>query len=197
MSARTASGGAPSGSAHAPEPHQTWWLTEALRWIRVLVVAAITVSLIQTYVVQLSRVKSISMQPTLYERDWLFVDKISLEFGHPKRGDVVILKDPSNGQDNKKLLVKRVIGVPGDSVQARGGTLYVNGKPADEPYTDSMIEDGDMGPITVTAGHYFVMGDNRRQGASMDSRSFGLIPEKSIQARAELIVWPVQHWHFL
>lgn len=184
-------------AAREPKPDTPGWLAEALRWIRALVIAAVVVSLLQTFVFQLSRVKSISMQPTLYERDWLIADKISLAFGHPKRGDVVILKDPSDGPDKKRLLVKRVVGTPGDLVEASGGRLYVNGKPADEPYTDAAIEDGDMGPVTVTAGHYFVMGDNRHWGASKDSRSFGLVPEKAIKARAELIVWPVRHWGYL
>ncbi|CAM3673737.1 signal peptidase I [Cohnella lubricantis] len=189
--------GAASDIVQAPQPRQPRWLAEALRFIRALVIAAAIVSLLQSFVCQLSRVKSISMEPTLYERDWLLADKISLAFGHPRRGDIVILKDPDPDSDQKKLLVKRVVGAPGDRIEARGGRLYVNGMPEAEPYTDSVIEDGDMGPVTVTAGYYFVMGDNRHWGASKDSRSFGLVPEKTIKARADLIVWPIKHWNSL
>lgn len=197
MSSPAAYGAGASGTEREQRPRSPRFLTEALRLLQALVIAAVIVSLLQTYFFQLSRVKSISMQPTLYERDWLIVDKIGMRLGHLKRGDVVILKDPSIGPDKKKLLVKRVVGAPGDTVEARGGMLYVNGRAADEPYTDTMIEDGDMEPVTVTAGYYFVMGDNRHWGASKDSRSFGLVPQQAIKARAELIVWPAKHWGYL
>ncbi|WP_027092921.1 signal peptidase I [Cohnella thermotolerans] len=192
-----ASDSVPSGRTRAARPGKPAWLKELWDWAKALAVAAVVVIVLQVYVFQLSKVKSVSMQPTLYEREWLFINKIAYEFGHPKRGDVVILKDPSEGADKKKLLVKRVIGVPGDTVEVRDGQLYVNGRLEVEAYTDSAIEDGDFKRVTVDAGHYFVMGDNRRLGASKDSRIFGEVPEKTIKGQAELILWPIARWRRL
>lgn len=170
------------------------WRKELWGWIRTLAIAFGIVLLLRTYVFQISTVKSISMQPTLYESEWLFINKIVYVFSHPKRGDVVILRDPEEDAGGQRYLVKRVIGEPGDTVEIRNGLLYVNGERLIEPYTDTAIEDGDMSPVRVSAGHYFVMGDNRRFAASRDSRSFREVPEERIVGRAEFILWPVTSW---
>jgi signal peptidase I len=170
------------------------WRKELWGWIRTLAIAFGIVLLLRTYVFQISTVRSISMQPTLYEREWLFINKVVYVFGHPKRGDVIILQDPEKEAGNPHYLVKRVIGEPGDTVEIRNGFVYVNGERLVEPYTDTVIEDGDMSPVRVSAGHYFVMGDNRRFAASRDSRSFREVPEERIVGRAEFILWPVTSW---
>nr|WP_313731907.1 signal peptidase I [Cohnella nanjingensis] len=176
------------------KPPRPAWLREVVDWAKAIAIALVIVFLLKTFVFQLSTVKSISMQPTLYEREWLFINKIVYETGHPKRSDVVVLKDPSNDDGKKKFLVKRVIGVPGDTVEARGGQLYLNGELKVEAYTDAAIEDGDFGPVKVSDGHYFVMGDNRHKDASKDSRTFKEVPEKAIIGRAEFILWPITRW---
>ncbi|MBB6673284.1 signal peptidase I [Cohnella nanjingensis] len=185
---------APAGRSRAVKPPRPAWLREVVDWAKAIAIALVIVFLLKTFVFQLSTVKSISMQPTLYEREWLFINKIVYETGHPKRSDVVVLKDPSNDDGKKKFLVKRVIGVPGDTVEARGGQLYLNGELKVEAYTDAAIEDGDFGPVKVSDGHYFVMGDNRHKDASKDSRTFKEVPEKAIIGRAEFILWPITRW---
>lgn len=131
------------------------------------------------------------MQPTLWEGEKLFINKVSLMFTNPKHGDVIILRDPSSGPDQKEFLVKRVIGIPGDIVEVREHKLYVNGKLVDEPYIDIEIQDPDFAPLTVESGSYFVMGDNRHESASKDSRYFGTISEDRIVGRADYIWWPL------
>lgn len=177
-----------------PRSLRSGWRKELLDWSLALLVAFIIVILLRAYVFQLSTVKSISMQPTLYEHEWLFVNKAALKFGGLDRGDVVILRDPSEGPDRKQFLVKRIVGVPGDTLEIRAGQLYINGELKVEPYTDVMIEDGNFGPEKVNSGHYFVMGDNRHQFASKDSRKFDQVPEKVIEGRADLIIWPISRW---
>lgn len=194
MRSSSATGTAPSGRSRPVKPDRPAWRKELFDWLKALSIAAVIVILLQAFVFQLSTVKSISMQPTLFEREWLFVNKIAYDFGHPRRGDVIILKDPSEDGDKKRLLVKRVIGVPGDSLEVKDGQLYVNGELQVEPYTDSEIEDGDFKAVTVGEGHYFVMGDNRHLGASKDSRIFGEVDEKAIKGKAELILWPITRW---
>jgi signal peptidase I len=172
----------------------TGWKKEVWDWSKALIVALIIVLLLKTYVFQLSTVKHQSMQPTLYENEWVFINKIVYEFGSPKRGDIVILKDPSEDDTHKDHLVKRIVGMPGDTLEIRNGQLYINGELQVEPYTDVAIEDGDFGPVTVSPKHYFVMGDNRHMGGSKDSRAFNEVPRSSIEGRGDLILWPITRW---
>lgn len=161
-------------------------------WTKSIAVALIIVILLNMYVFNLSTVKGHSMEPTLQEKEWLFVNKLAFLIGHPNRGDIVILKDPDIKSVERQYLVKRVVATPGDTVDIRGGKLYVNGNAVIEPYTDIFIEDGDRAPIVVEEGCYFVMGDNRHQSASKDSRIFGTVPENLIQGRADFILWPLR-----
>ncbi|MEK0312688.1 signal peptidase I [Cohnella sp. 56] len=184
------------GRARSVKPESVW-RRELWEWLRALGIAFTIVILLWAFVFRLSTVKGESMQPTLYEHEWLFVNKIAYELGKPKAGDVVILKDPSDGPDKKKYLVKRIIGVPGDTIEGRGGQLYVNGELRVEPYTDSEIEDGDFGPVQVGEGKYFIMGDNRHLGASKDSRTFGEVDESILLGRTEFIMWPIVRWKVL
>lgn len=170
------------------------WRRELQDWLKALAVAFIIVLVLRMFVFQLSTVKMHSMEPTLYESEWLYVNKLSYRFGQPKSGDVVIFRDPRADTGKRGMLVKRIVGVPGDELEIRGGRLYVNGQPTVEPYTNVEIESGDFGPITVGEGHYFVMGDNRHRGGSVDSRMFGEISENAIVGRADLIVWPIARW---
>lgn len=173
------------------------WRKELLDWTKALVIAFVIVMLLRLFIFQLSTVRSYSMQPTLYERDWLFINKIVYQIGDPKRGDIVVLKDPSDGPGQKEFLVKRVVAGPGDTLEIRGSQLYVNGELTLEAYTDSKIEDGDFGPVKVSEGYYFVMGDNRHLNASKDSRVFNEVPRSAIEGRGDFILWPITRWKAL
>ena len=170
------------------------WLKELLTWGLTIAVAVLVVLCLNYFVFSLSTVEGQSMQPTLYEKEWLFVDKVSYLAGSPKIGDVIILKDPADAEARKEYLVKRIVAGPGDRIEIRQGELYRNGELVVESYTDVLVEDPDYGPVTVQAGHYFVMGDNRHASASRDSRSFQAVPRDAILGRAELILWPITKW---
>ncbi|MFC4098580.1 signal peptidase I [Paenibacillus xanthanilyticus] len=185
-----------ASSSKPPKPDKSGrelprWASELIDWGRTLSIALIVVLLLHFFVFNLSTVEGHSMEPTLYEKEWLFVNKFSYYVGDPQREDVVILKDPSDRPDRKEFLVKRIIGLPGDTIEVRGGQLYRNGELIVEAYTDTPIEDLDYGPYQVEADTYFVMGDNRHARASLDSRSFGAVPRKLIQGRADFILWPI------
>ncbi|MDR9852588.1 signal peptidase I [Paenibacillus sp. VCA1] len=173
------------------EPKKRSFAAEVWDWAKTIVIAFVIMMLLNLFVFNLSMVKGQSMQPTLHERERLFIDKIVYDFKTPSRGEIVVLHDPSNGPDRKEYLVKRVIGVPGDTVEVKNHKLYVNGEPQSEPYTEVEIQDPDFGPLKLDKDHYFVMGDNRHLGASKDSRSFGSVSAKDIVGRAEFIFWPV------
>lgn len=167
------------------------WKVELRDWLITAAVVFVIMSLVNIFIFSISTVKGQSMQPTLWQGEKLFVNKISLNFVSPKHGDIVVLHDPSTGPDKKEYLVKRVIGIPGDIVEVKEHKLYVNGKMVDEPYIDTEIQDPDFAALTVEEGSYFVMGDNRHESASKDSRYFGSVSQDDIVGRADFIFWPL------
>ncbi|WP_018753446.1 signal peptidase I [Paenibacillus sanguinis] len=181
----------PRAPQHPPDQRETHWVAELWDILKTMVVAFLIMLLLNVYVFNLSMVKGQSMEPTLKEQERLFVDKLVYWFTDPRQGEVVILKDPSMDAGRKSFLVKRVVAVPGDTVEVRNQLLIVNGQPLNEVYTDTLIEDGDMEEQVLGEGQYFVMGDNRHAGRSKDSRYFGSVSEELIVGRAEFVFWPV------
>lgn len=182
-----------AGKASAEETVQAnrGWATELWDLLKTVAIAFVIMLLLNIFVFNLSMVKGQSMEPTLEEQERLFVDKIVYWFTPPHAGDVVVLRDPSTGPDKKPFLVKRVIAVPGQTVEIRGSELLVDGQPQSEPYTDTAIEDSNLAPVTLGKDEYFVMGDNRHAGQSKDSRYFGNVNKKDIVGRAEFVFWPI------
>ncbi|MGH9277343.1 MAG: signal peptidase I [Acidimicrobiales bacterium] len=176
-----------------PQPkHRSLW-----RELPVLVVIAFVVALlIKSFVLQAFYIPSASMEPTLSKGDRVLVNKVSYDLHDVHRGDVIVFKGPEQAEGQVKDLIKRVIGLPGDTVEARpDGLVYVNGQPIDEPYLGPGITTGPLEPQTIPPKHYWVMGDNR--GNSKDSRFFGPIDESLIIGRAFVKVWPIQHFRLL
>lgn len=132
------------------------------------------------------RIEGQSMEPNLHEGEYVLIDKVSYLLHAPARGDVIVFLRP-----NERDFIKRIIGVPGDTVEVRDGQVYVNGTALDEPYLDQATI-SPLLPVHVETGRYFVMGDNRNN--SSDSRAFGTIDAKDIVGRAWLIYWPPSDW---
>jgi signal peptidase I len=137
------------------------------------------------------RIEQVSMQPNLHEGEYVIVDKVSYTVRQPERGEIVVLRNPSPGQPD---LIKRVIGLPGETIEVRGGEVYINGQPLTEPYIQQPMG-REHPPTTLEAGQYFVMGDNR--GNSSDSRELGPRPANDIVGRAWIIYWPPADWQVL
>ncbi|GAB6928729.1 signal peptidase I [Paenibacillus sp. JCM 10914] len=167
------------------------WAAELWDWVKTIAIAFVIMVLLNMFVFNLSMVKGESMQPTLVASERLFINKVVYRFGEPKHGDVIVLKDPSDGPDRKDFLVKRIVGLPGDTVEVKDQKLYVNGTAVEEDYTNVPIEDPGFEPVKLEEGRYFVMGDNRHLGKSKDSRMFGSVKESDIVGRAEFIFWPL------
>ena len=165
-------------------------------FIKDLIIAIIIVVAI-SMVIKPTIVKERSMQPTLYENNYLFVNKLTYKFkDHPNRGDIIVFKSQLDDEQNggKKLLIKRVIGVEGDILTIEDGYVYRNGEKIDEPYIkeqgSTYDEDYEVSGFTVPEDQVFCMGDNRE--ASLDSRStdVGTIAEKSIVGKAFFRLYP-------
>ncbi|PZE19813.1 signal peptidase I [Paenibacillus xerothermodurans] len=165
-------------------------LAEVWDWMKSVVIALLVVVLVHQYGFHLSTVKGASMQPTLEEGEWLFINKTIRFFGAPERGDVIVLRETDGINSDHPYLVKRVVAVEGDELVIQQGKLFVNGVEVEEAYTDTPIEDGGFDPYTVQKGCLFVMGDNRHRHASYDSRSFGAISLEQVEGRVEWIIWP-------
>lgn len=173
----------------------------AVRFVIVLAAAAAFAFGLRAWVVQPFWIPSQSMEPTLHgcpgcDPDRLLVDKLSYHLHGVRRGDVVVFTRPPTLQSTDADLVKRVIGLPGESVQAVNGTVFVDGHALSEPYVSKACDGTrDFGPTKVPAGDVFVMGDNRCD--SSDSRVFGPIATSTIIGRAFVIVWPLPRIHWL
>jgi signal peptidase I len=167
------------------------WLVE---WAVVLVVALGVAIGVRAFVVQTFYIPSASMEPTLMIGDRIIVDKLSYRLHDVHRGDVVVFGRPPGEQAalDIKDLVKRVIGLPGETISSSGNTVYIDGRPLKEPWLAPNTVLGQ--PITtyhIPKGDYFVMGDNRSN--SQDSRFFGPIPRSLIVGRVVMRIWPLSH----
>lgn len=165
--------------------------SKALKTIReyaILILVALVLSFgIRTAVAEVRVVPSGSMLPTIGIGDRLLTVKLVYRFGDPQRGDIVVFDPPENlkGKFNDPF-VKRVIGLPGDTVEVRDGKTFVNGREYKVPTAASPSYT--YGPIKVPDGYYFVLGDNRNQ--SYDSHEWGFVPRENIIAKAVLVFWP-------
>ncbi|MDT4931393.1 MAG: signal peptidase, partial [Pseudonocardiales bacterium] len=177
-----------------------------LRLFIVVVIALGAAFLLRTYVVSPYYIPSASMEPTLHgctgcNDDHVLVDKITYRIHDPQQNDLVVFNKPANAEAPEKMLIKRVIGLPGDRLQLKNGHVYINGQLVDEPYVRKACGARPTTATTSTSSwtipdkHLFVMGDNRCN--SVDSRTFGPIPTASVIGRAFAIIWPLNRIRIL
>jgi signal peptidase I len=212
----------PDASAAASEPSSTPHSSRGENVLAILremletVIFALLVFLVVQTVSRNYKVQSISMQPNLYEGQYVVVNRVvyangplidalkraagryalgekivDAVFRSPQRGEVLVFTPVTN---TKPDLIKRVIGIEGDKVELKQGVLYINDKPIDEPYIRPAPGQS-FGPVVVGKDQLFVMGDNR--GNSSDSRVFGMLPMKNVIGRAWLRYWPPSDWGFI
>ncbi len=146
--------------------------------------ALVIVVVINVFLAQATRVEGQSMEPSLHDNQRLIIEKVSYYVRLPQRGDIIVLRLPNRRSDP---LIKRVIGLPGETVEITDGNVLINGQVLDEPYLDQSTYQG-MAPRVVPEDEVFVLGDNR--GFSNDSRAFGFVPFSDIVGRAWFRYWP-------
>lgn len=137
------------------------------------------------------RVDGFSMNPTLQDGEFVFVNRLSYKFSEPARGDIIVFHFPIDPK--RQDLIKRIIGLPGDEIFIANGRVYINGQEIQEPYIAAAPLYS--GKWKVPEGELFVLGDNRND--SSDSHSWGLLPEEEIVGKAIFIYWPSTDWKLI
>lgn len=169
------------------------WVAELRAWGRDIFFAALTAILLVIFVVQPVKVEGTSMQPELQDQERIFVNKFIYHFTDIKRDDVIVFWYP---KDPTKSFIKRVIGLPNETVEIRSGIVYIDGKRLKEPYVPPRFFDyASFGPVVVPSDHFFVLGDHRN--SSNDSRNWGFVPRDGIFGKAVLRYWPVSKFGFI
>lgn len=185
----------------------------------IVALAVVVAILVRAFVAQAYWIPSASMEPQLQINDRVVVSRLAYHLHPLHRGDIVVFKSPPGVEpppgipsnpvarvfhdagvalgfaQDQTVLIKRVIGLPGDRISASQGHVYIDGELLAEPYLPKGTQTSSFGPVTIPAGRVWVMGDNR--GDSLDSRVFGTIPENSIVGRAIWKVWPPWRPSFL
>jgi signal peptidase I len=184
----------PQQSAAGAAPARPSTASSLFRELVEVVVLAAILYIGISFAIQAVHVEGLSMFATLDDNDYLIANKIDYRLHAPQRGDIIILRPPS---DNSKDFIKRIIALPGERLLISNGTVYINGHKLDEPYLpeqwvtlDNWSPGGPDGTI-VPPNEYFVMGDNRNR--SQDSRIFGFIGRDRIDGRAWFRIWPFTH----
>lgn len=159
-----------------------------LDWAETIIVALVLALIIRAFFLQVFWIPSGSMEPTLDISDRIVVNKVAFHFRQPRRFEIVVFRQVPAMDKEKRDLIKRVVGLPGETLEVKNGLIFINGSPVEEKH--AMNQDfANFGPVSVPADAYFVMGDNRP--ASADSRYWGFLPQKNIIGPAFLRIWPL------
>lgn len=161
--------------------------SEIKDWVISIAIAVVLALFIRHFVVELYLVDGPSMRPTLQNQERLVVNKFIYNLHDPERGDILVFQYP---KDPSRDFIKRVIAIPGDTIEIKDGHIYVNGELKNEPYILSTTR-GDYPLATVPEGHIFVMGDNRNNSEDSRFADVGMVPFDLIKGKAVLIFWPI------
>jgi signal peptidase I len=187
--------GPPDGPPDGPPEKERNSTRTLIEWVAVIGGALIVALIIKTFLIQAFYIPSGSMEPTLDIGDRVLVNKLSYRVHDVHRGDLVVFERPEGEGGDIRDLIKRVIGLGGETIEGRDGHIVIDGRVLSEPYLPEGVTTGDFEPVEIPEDQVWVMGDNR--GDSRDSRSFGPIAEEDIVGRAFIRVWPVGDIGFL
>ena len=167
---------------------------EIFEWIMVFVVAAALAFVVRTFIFEPVRVDGSSMLNTLTNGEYMIATKFDYLLGDPERFDIVICDYPNT--DDGKYRVKRVIGLPDETIELRAGELYVDGVHIEQDF-DMTLNEAYFGPYTVPPGHYFVMGDNRNNSKDSRSAMVGPLARSEIKGHVRAVVFPFGHFRLM
>ncbi len=196
---------APQLTPEVPHANQDWknFLREVLETLGLAVILFLVINLISARV----RVDGFSMRPTLEDGEFVLISRLAYQFGSFQHGDIIVFRPPMypeagyfrrllglpNISDDYEDYIKRVIGLPGDTVKIENGTIWINDALVNEPYIAAPPDYS--GQWTVPEGDLFVLGDNRNNSA--DSHAWGFLPKQNVLGKAVVIYWPFSNWKVL
>lgn len=165
-------------------------MKELKLWIKDILLAALVAVIILQFI-KPTFVKETSMEPTLQEYNFIFLSKQAYRFGEPKQRDIIVFHTNLKTQaGDEKLLIKRIIGLPGDHIQIADGTVTVNGEEQKEPYTKEPYTSGYVKDLVIPQGSLFVMGDNRQNSVDSRDPNVGLVKIEDVYGKAVLRLYP-------
>ncbi len=186
-------GGGPDSSAEHESRAGTILPPGLWTWVRDLVVSLVIAGVVIVFLYQPVKVEGTSMMPRLVDQERIFINKFVYQIEDIGRGDVIVFRYP---HDPTKSYIKRVIGLPGDTVAIEKGEVFINAKKLEEPYlTDEYRDRQNHAAMVVPPDEYYVLGD--RRNSSNDSRVWGPVPRKFIYGKAVFVYWPVDRFGFL
>ncbi len=181
-------GAAPAAKSGKEKPGM---VDEIIEWVKSIVIALILALIIKSFFIQAYMIPTGSMEPTIIPRDRVFGNRFVYRLHEPKHGDIIAFRPPDVVAESEHgkitSFLKRVVAVGGDTIAVKDGKVILNGVPLDEPYIKAPPR-RDYPMRKIPKGYLFMMGDNRNN--SLDSRIWGLLPEKNIQAKAFFRFWP-------
>jgi signal peptidase I len=172
------------GKSREGDGVQKWWLES----LKALLLAGAMFLMLRAFVVEAYWIPSWSMEPTLEVGDRVLTAKFYYRFWEPRSGDVVIFDPPEGVSETRTPFVKRIIAVEGNLIEVRGGKVFLNGRPLEEPYLADLPR-YELPRRQVPSGHLFVLGDNRNR--SHDGHVWGFLPKENLQAKVLLRFWPL------
>jgi signal peptidase I len=168
-------------------------MTVMLSLIQSVVTTILLAFLLRFFVIQPFIVEGSSMEPNFHDNEYIIIDKLSYRMREPQRGEVIVFHPPNDPTQN---YIKRILGLPGETVKIDNGDVYVNGAKIDEAYLGGQNHHTEQinqrTPVTLGAGEYFVLGDNRMH--SSDSREWGVLTKTNIEGRTWLVVFPLEEF---
>jgi signal peptidase I len=176
--------------AVAPKSDERSGMRNAVEWVVIIAIAIGFAFLVRGVAFQTFYIPSESMVPRLQTDDRVIVNKLTYDFRDPSRGDVVVFSTPPGSHiEDMSDLVKRVVGLPGETIQGKDGRIYINGELLPEPYLPADVQSKDFGPVKVPANSYFMLGDNRQY--SNDSTVWGPANRDLFVGPVEATIWPL------